>query len=100
MKVEEIIETLEKLPIEELRKIYTFIDDILEPKTPGNVPIGETFKFKGKEYLVKGVKTNLVNPCTECSFCGTDFNESCEFLYCDSKRRDDNQSVVFLLKRK
>lgn len=96
MKIEEIKNHLEKLSIEELRKIYSFIDNILEPKESGNIPIGETFKFNGKEYLVRGVKTNLVNPCAECAFCGSDFDEGCKFLYCDSFRRDDNQSVVFV----
>lgn len=98
MKIKELQNCLEKLSIEELREIYSFIDNILEPKEIGNIPIGETFKFDGKEYRVRGVKTNLENPCAECAFCGSDFDEGCKFLYCDSSRRDDKQSVVFIKK--
>jgi hypothetical protein len=98
MKIKELQNCLKKLSIEELREIYSFIDNILEPKELGNIPIGETFEFDGEEYLVIGVKTNLVNPCAECAFCGSDYDEGCKFLYCDSVRRDDNQSVVFIKK--
>jgi hypothetical protein len=98
MKIKELQNCLKKLSIEELREIYSFIDNILEPKELGNIPIGETFEFDGEEYLVRGVKTNLVNPCAECAFCGSDYDEGCKFLYCDSVRRDDNQSVVFIKK--
>ena len=94
MKVEEIKEHLKNLSIEELHDIKSIIRDTIENKKVGNIPIGETFKFFGKEYIVKSFEQNIVNPCVYCAFC----DKACNYLCCSGSDRHDKQHVIFVEK--
>lgn len=96
MKTEEIKKHLKDLSIEELHNINRFIEYLIETKNVGNIPVGETFKFLGKEYVVKPIKDNKV--CKDCVFLGEDIYRTCKRLCCLATYRYDNQNVIFVEK--
>jgi hypothetical protein len=96
MEIKEIKDHLKKLSIEELRNIYSFIKDIIESKKLGNIPIGETFKFLDKEYIVE--KEFPGGNCIDCSFERKPYAQYCKHLCCLAEYRNDKQNVIFVKK--
>lgn len=97
MEIKEIKEHLEKLSIEEQHDIYHFVENLIGVKRFGNVPIGETFEFLDyKEYIVKIRQPEC--HCEGCVFDDTHYDQTCKYLCCSAKYRDDNQSVIFVTK--
>ena len=97
MEIKEIKDNLEKLSAEELYDIYSFIEDIIESKKLGNIPIGKTFKFLNEEYIVKN-EQNSIDNCKGCAFDNKPYDRTCKYLCCSRKYRDDKQSVIFVKK--
>lgn len=96
MKIKEIKEHLEKLSIEELNGIVSFIEDTKESKKHGNIPIGETFEFfDGEEYIVENERGG---DCDGCVFEDKYYKHTCRYLCCNSKYRNDKQNVIFVKK--
>jgi hypothetical protein len=99
MKIEEIKNYLEKLSIEELNDIESFIEDIKESKKLGNIPVGETFEFfDGEEYIVENEQPG--GDCGGCAFEDRYYDRTCVYLCCSREYRNDNQSVIFVRKIK
>lgn len=96
MEIKEIKDHLEKLSIEQLRNIRSFIEDVIESKKIGNIPIGETFKFLNEEYIVK--KESPEGNCIDCSFEYKAYDQHCKYLCCLAKYRNDKQNVIFVKK--
>lgn len=97
MKIEEIKNHLEKLSTEELNDIESFIEDTKESKKLGNIPVGETFEFfDGEEYIVENEQPGC--DCDGCAFNDKHYDRTCKYLCCNSKYRNDNQSVIFIKK--
>lgn len=102
---DKIKDRLEKLSIEELNDIKSFIEDTKESKKLGNIPVGETFEFEGKKYIVKEVgnfelslllEQTITSACELCAFEGSGV---CSQLFCCvSFQRCDNISVYFIEK--
>jgi hypothetical protein len=97
MEIKEIKEHLEKLSIEELNDIESFIEDTKESKKLGNIPVGETFEFfDGEEYIVENRQPGC--DCDCCAFSDKSYKRTCRYLCCNSKYRNDKQSVIFVRK--
>lgn len=96
MEIKEIKDNLKKLSIDELRNICSFIEDTIESKKLGNIPIGETFKFLNKEYIVKNEAPE--GNCEDCAFEYKPYDQTCKYLCCQYKHRHDNQNVIFVEK--
>lgn len=96
MEIKEIKDHLEKLSIEQLRNIRSFIEDVIESKKLGNIPIRETFKFLNEEYIVE--KESPEGNCIDCSFEHKPYDQHCKYLCCLAKYRDDKQNVIFVKK--
>lgn len=97
MVIKEIKERLEKLSIEELHDINSFIEDKIESKNLGNIPVGETFEFLGEEFIVNAAK-KTVNPCVGCAFYNIHYKDTCTHLCCSSGYRHDKRDVIFVKK--
>lgn len=97
MVIKEIKERLEKLSIEELYDINSFIECLIESKKLGNIPVGETFEFLGEEFIVNAAK-NSVNPCICCAFYNEYYKDTCTHLCCSSEYRHDKRDVIFVKK--
>lgn len=93
----EIKDHLKNLSIEELRNICSFIEDIIKSKKLGNIPIGETFKFLNKEYIVKN-EQHPIDKCKGCAFDNKPYDQTCKYLCCSNKYRNDKQNVIFVKK--
>jgi hypothetical protein len=97
MEIKEIKDHLKNLSIEELRDICSFIEDVIESKKLGNVPIGETFKLFDKEYIVENEQDPIDN-CKNCAFDNEPYDHICKHLCCSRKYRNDKQNVIFVKK--
>jgi hypothetical protein len=71
----------------------------------GNIPVGETFEFEGKEYIVKEVGDFEMSLLLEqtitsaCELCAFEWCVVCDQLFCcDSFQRCDNTNVYFVEK--
>ena len=96
MEIKEIKDCLEKLSIEELTDIYSFIDNILKTKKIGDIPIGETFNFFNEEYIVEN--EHIEGECENCAFDKIGYGEYCKHLCCTRSSRHDKQHVIFVKK--
>lgn len=72
----------------------------------GNIPVGETFEFEGKEYIVKKVDNFELSLLLEqtitsaCELCAFEGRGVCDQLFCCvSFQRCDNTSVYFVEKQ-
>jgi hypothetical protein len=96
MEIKEIKNHLEKLSIEELNDIESFIEYTKETKKLGNIPVGETFEFfDGEEYIVENERGGN---CDDCAFEFQYYKHTCKHLCCNSKYRNDKQNVIFVKK--
>lgn len=82
-------------------------DTVKTKSTYGQVPVGETFEFRGKEYIVKEVgriecdciaKHNIGSICDICAF-DKGGSSICKQLDCTSFERRDETDVYFVEKK-
>ena len=82
-------------------------DTVKTKSTYGQVPVGETFEFRGKEYIVKEVgrsvfdriaKHNMGSICDICAF-GESDSSLCDQLCCAWFERRDETDAYFVEKK-